>query len=132
MKMLRVENCPCRTRVPRSSGLSRCLGFLALGFLCLALSTCDNFDFYGIISGKTTGSSGQLAISPLSATIAVNKACTFMATGGTPPYRFTVVGSGTIGEKSGVYMAPSSGSSDAVQVSDAAGGLAEASAVSVP
>jgi hypothetical protein len=103
-----------------------------MGFLFLALSTCDTFDFYGLISGKTTGPSGPLAISPLSATLSAGAACTFTASGGTPPYRFTVVGSGTIGDKSGVYTAPLSGASDVVQVSDAAGGLAEASAISVP
>jgi hypothetical protein len=112
--------------------LPRRLGFLALGVVCLVLSTCDNYDFYGLISGTATGTGGgQLAISPVSATVTVNATCTFTASGGTPRYKFSVVGSGTIDEGTGVYKAPALPTHDEVQVRDAAGGLASA-AVSVP
>ena len=132
MRAVHTENCPGRTRVRRRSGLTRRLGLLAIGALCLALSTCDNFDFYGLISGTATGSAGgKLAISPLSATVSVNATCTFTASGGAPPYKFSVVGSGTIDPGTGVYTAPSGSSSDAVQVSDAAGDPPASARVSV-
>jgi hypothetical protein len=108
------------------------MGRLVLGMLCLALSTCDSFDFYGLISGSATGSpGGPLAISPLSATVTVNATCTFTATGGVSPYRFSVTGSGTIDPGTGLYTAPAVPSSDVVHVSDASGGGADARAVSV-
>ncbi len=102
--------------------------------VCLALWSCDSFDFYGLLSG--TGShaptGGVLAISPLSATLSVDASCTFTASGGSPPYRFSVVsGTGAIDPGTGVYMAPSAPSTDTVAVSDSAGATAEARATSV-
>lgn len=103
-----------------------------MGLLCLSLSTCDTFDFYGLIYGKPSAIAvGQLAISPLNATLTVNATCTFTASGGTPPYRFSVTGTGAIDAGTGVYKAPAAPASDAVQVSDATGGVAEARAASV-
>jgi hypothetical protein len=100
----------------------------------LALSSCDSFDFYALLSGPgALGPNGEsLAISPVSVTVMVSQTCTFTATGGTPPYTFSVVsGSGTIDAKTGVYTAPSHSSSDAVQVTDAEGGMAAARAVAL-
>ena len=132
MRVVQAENGTDRTRVRRRSGLTRRLGLLALGVLCLGLSTCDNFDFYGLISGMASGSAGgPLAISPLSATVTVNATCTFTASGGTPPYKFSVTGSGTIDPGTGVYTAPAAPSSDSVQVSDTAGGPPASARVSV-
>lgn len=117
----------------RAAALTR-LGVLGVCLLSLALLSCDTFDFYGLISGTethdTTG--GPLAVSPLTATVIVNGTCTFTASGGTPPYRFSIVsGSGTINAETGVYTAPAAPSSDPIQVGDAAGGTAEARAVTV-
>ena len=112
----------------------RILTLLPLFALSLALWGCDSFDFYGLLGGPGPGPpGGSLTISPVSVTVTVNGTCVFTATGGTPPYRFSVTsGSGTINAGTGVYTAPGAPSSDAIQVSDAAGGTAEARAVSVP
>jgi hypothetical protein len=132
LKVVRSKNGRVRGRTGRRCNLPRSAGLLALGLLCLALSTCDNFDFYGLISGMASGSAGgPLAISPLSATVTVNATCTFTASGGTPPYKFSVTGSGTIDPGTGAYTAPAAPSSDSVQVSDTAGGPPASARVSV-
>ena len=123
------------TRLRRRFGMRKHLGVLALCILSLALTSCDTFDFYGLLSraGTPGPTGGPLAISPLSVMVLVNGTCTFTASGGTPPYRFSVIlGSGTIDAGTGVYTAPVAPSSDTILVSDAASGTAEARAVSVP
>lgn len=127
MSVRRTVRFSARTDVRRRLASGRGVRFLVVGFLCLSLFTCDTFDFYGVISGKPSGTaSGPLAISPVSATVTVDATLTFTASGGTPPYRFSVTGSGTIDPGTGIYRAPALPSSDAVQVSDSVGGVAEA------
>jgi hypothetical protein len=108
--------------------------FVALSLLTLALAGCDSFDFYGLLSGAGAQgpTPGTLAISPVNVTVTVNQACTFTATGGVSPYTFSVAsGSGTIDAKTGVYTAPTTPSSDAIDVTDSAGATAEARAATV-
>jgi hypothetical protein len=125
----------CNFRGMRRRWGGRSALFLAaLCLLSLALSSCDSFDFYGLLSGAggpgQTG--GALAITPVSVVVSVGQACTFTATGGAPPYTFSVVsGSGTIDSGTGVYSAPAIPSSDAIDVTDSAGATAEARAVTV-
>ncbi len=114
--------------------LLRSFSALVVCAVCLALWGCDSFDFYGLLSGtgSHSPSGAALAISPLSATLSVSASCTFTASGGTPPYRFSVVsGAGAIDQDTGVYTAPTTPSTDTVAVSDAAGATAEARATSV-
>jgi hypothetical protein len=137
MEDMNARNTVNRSNFRRSSrrpGTCSRFGLLAVCLAGLALSSCDTFDFYGLLSGTgahgPTG--GPLSISPLSVTVMINATCTFTATGGTPPYRFTVSGSGTIDEGTGVYKAPPAPSFDTIHVSDAAGGPpADATATSV-
>ena len=112
------------------------LGVLVLCLLSVMLWSCDSFSFSELLSG--TGAhgpgGGPLAISPLSTTVVVSQTVAFTASGGTPPYRFSVTSvpaSGTIDSGTGVYRAPSVPSADTIQVSDAAGATAEARALSV-
>ena len=103
---------------------------VSLCVLSLALGSCDSFDFYGLLAGAGSGrqQGGALGISPISVTVAVSGACTFTATGGVPPYQFSVTsGTGTIDKGTGIYRAPAAPSSTVVQVKDSAGGMAEAS-----
>jgi hypothetical protein len=107
---------------------------LLLCLISVALTGCDNFDFYGLLSGTgAIGPTGGLpVISPRSVTVTVNGTCIFTASGGTPPYRFTVVsGSGTIDPGTGAYTAPGAPSSDDIQVVDAVGGWDDARAAVV-
>jgi hypothetical protein len=73
---------------------------------------------------------GPLAISPISATVPVDGQFTFSASGGEPPYSFSIVsGSGTINESSGLYKAPSTPGMDTIQVTDESGATSEAKVV---
>ncbi len=108
---------------------------LLLGSFALALAACDSFDFYGLLSGRGTQSPTGVAltISPISANVQVGMSCSFTASGGTPPYRFSVLvpAAGTIDASTGLYTAPAAPASDTVEVDDAAGGFAQARVVAV-
>ncbi len=134
MRRRNLVRCKVILRSHSRLGARRRLTTLVVCLLVSTLFGCDTFDFYGLLSetGAHGPGGGPVAISPLSVTVMVNAACTFTASGGTPPYRFSVVsGSGTIDAGTGVYTAPAVPSSDTIQVSDAAGGTAQARALSV-
>ncbi len=107
----------------------RRLCVLALAAFALTVTGCDSFELLTLISGS--GSSqiggGALEISPLSATLSVGTRCTFAASGGGPPYRFSVAsGGGAVDPETGVYTAPLAPSTAVVRVTDAQGAIAEA------
>jgi hypothetical protein len=82
-----------------------------------ALVACDQFSFYELMEDPPP--SGALRISPISATVEVKAQCLFTATGGKPPYVFSVLsGSGSIAETTGLYRAPASPGQDVVRVTD--------------
>ncbi len=68
-----------------------------------------------------------LEISPAPAQVPAGDRITFQASGGTPPYAFSVAsGPGTIGAASGVYSAPASPGAAVVRVTDDQGATADA------
>jgi hypothetical protein len=75
-----------------------------------------------------------LLIDPTEITLNINDTTTFTATGGTPPYDYTIQsGSGSIGLSTGDYTAPAAPGTDIVKVTDSvsATSTAEVSIVSI-
>ncbi|HAR44225.1 MAG TPA: hypothetical protein DCS07_16595, partial [Bdellovibrionales bacterium] len=68
-----------------------------------------------------------LAISPNSKVLATGNSFTFSASGGQPPYTYTVAGTGTIQSQVGLYVAPGDTTSDTITVTDSLGTQADAS-----
>ncbi len=63
----------------------------------------------------------SLSISPTTADVNANRTQTFVASGGTGPYTFSMVsGVGSIGSSSGIYTAPNSPGTAVIQVTDSA------------
>lgn len=125
----------------------RLRSFVTLTLLLLiagvAFVTCDNFVLYDEIEAATASAeeereendgtgdgdppSQPLAISPVSAAVQTDNTVNFAATGGEPPYTFSMVtGLGSIVPSTGVYTAPSSTGSATVRVADSSGAIAEA------
>jgi hypothetical protein len=79
---------------------------------------------------------GLLAISPTSASVATGATKTFSASGGSPPYTFSLAtnnSGGTINPSSGVYTAGTkAGVTDTVRVTDAVGSTSNASVTVTP
>ncbi|HTC96066.1 MAG TPA: hypothetical protein VK699_21670 [Terriglobales bacterium] len=82
-------------------------------------------DNAGNISNATVTVRGPLAISPASASVATTNTKTFSASGGMPPYSFSIVtnhSGGTINSSTGAYTAgANAGVTDTVRATDAAG-----------
>jgi len=101
--------------------------------ICLSVffvTGCGNFFLSDLLDDPSAGGSGPLSISPISATLLVNTKCVFTATGGTPPYVFSVQsGGGTIDADSGIYSAPATPGSALIQVRDDQGAVSEAEAI---
>ena len=84
--------------------------------------------------GKTDGvapsqpaAAGSVSISPASVVLAINNSFTFSATGGTPPYFYTLVtGSGSISSTTGVFNAPGVAGLASVRVTDSLGTVSDA------
>lgn len=108
-------------RIRQVTGVRRAavLGVLILATL-LSTTGCDDFALRDLLDpAGTNGTEGPLEISPIAATVVVGKRMTFTASGGEPPYAFTVVsGSGSVESSSGVYTAPDAASIDVVRVTD--------------
>lgn len=89
-------------------------------------------DNAGNTSGATVTVRGPLAVSPTSASVAASATKTFTASGGTPPYTFSLAtnnSGGAINASSGVYTAGTkAGVTDTVRVTDAAGSTSNATA----
>ena len=92
--------------------------------LAAGTETVSAMDSAGAAGEATVSvtASGTLTISPASITVAVNNSLTFIATGGVPPYTFslTATGSGTpsVIAGTGLYTAGPSAGGDTVQVTD--------------
>jgi amino acid permease len=108
--------------------------FLRVLIFCicfLALLGCQDFIFLKMMETSAAGT-GELAISPISATLLINTKCVFTATGGNPPYIFSVaVGGGSIDSSLGIYTAPAVPGDAIIQVRDSEGAISEAVAIYV-
>ena len=101
-------------------------------FTLFALSGCDDFTFIGLLDETSAGGSTEevLEISPISVTIQVNSQTPFSASGGTPPYTFSVIsGTGEINDSNGVYTAPAQPGTDIIQVMDSTGATSKAQVI---
>lgn len=104
--------------------MRRILAPVALAAAILVAVGCNNSSFYTALGNKVTVD--KLLISPATATIPVNGSITFTATGGAPPYTFSMVsGVGSINASTGVYTSPTAGT-EKVQVKDKQGGTSAA------
>jgi hypothetical protein len=79
-------------------------------------------------TSATTSSAGVVIISPSSQTISPSASLQYSATGGTPPYTYSVAsGGGSISSTTGLYMAPSAGATVEIAVEDSVGNYSYAS-----
>lgn len=112
-----------------------------LAIVATAFTACGRFNLYGqfvplsssaVATNSTSGSSGSsaspLTISPAVDGVLVGGTADFAASGGTPPYSFTVLSGGAGGKvtSSGVYTAPSQSGTDTVQLADKVGLISDA------
>ena len=103
----------------RSRSRRMFLAVLALAVLALAvLAGCKQFSFFSVLGDKLHET--PLAISPTTVTVPLSGTVIFSATGGQPPYSFTLAsGSGTINSGTGLYTAPTTTGAASVRVTDA-------------
>jgi hypothetical protein len=95
--------------------------FLILALLA-ALGACNNSSFFAALGNKA-----QLIISPAMASVPANGSVTFSASGGIPPYAYSVTsGPGSIDASSGVYTATATAGTAIIQVKDSQGSTAKA------
>ncbi|MGZ3774501.1 MAG: beta strand repeat-containing protein [Bdellovibrio sp.] len=83
-------------------------------------------DSAGNVSDATVSVSTALTINPSSKTLGVNNTYTFSATGGIPPYAFSVLSGGGSITTAGDYKAPATSTSAVVRVTDSAGNTSDA------
>jgi len=105
--------------VKSRSGLKSILLLLAA---LIAPGACNITSFY-----STLGNKAQLLISPATASVSASGSATFSASGGVPPYTFSVTsGLGSIGASTGVYTATVTPGPAIIQVKDSQGSTATA------
>ncbi|HTP57444.1 MAG TPA: hypothetical protein VMM82_00915, partial [Spirochaetia bacterium] len=110
--------------------LTRILRAIVPAILLLALASCQNTSFYSVLGNKAQIQA--LAISPSSTTVPPNGTIQFSATGGAPPYTFSILsGVGTIDASTGLYTAPATPGTTIVQVMDKNGATAKATVTNV-
>jgi hypothetical protein len=102
-----------------------------LVLLALFLAGCKDFSFYGVLGDRFNEISLQIA--PVTASAAASGGTiTFTATGGAPPYGYSVVsGSGSIDAVSGTFTANAAGT-DIVRVADSKGSTSDAAVTVTP
>lgn len=99
--------------------------FLLVFGILAALGACNNSAFYTALGNKIEVP--KLVISPATATVPANGSTTFSASGGVPPYAFSITsGPGSIVATTGVYTAPAAPGVAIVQVKDKQGTTATA------
>ncbi len=103
----------------------------ALAIASIALATCDNTSFFSVLGNKAQ--IPTLTISPVSTTVSSNGIVQFSASGGVPPYTFSIVpgGVGTIDQSSGLYMAPATPGTTFILVTDKQPATAKATVTNV-
>ena len=121
---MRNEKTHLNTRIRRSRFA------LIIGILAVLLYGCDDFILWDVISHTVTPPDGsELTISPTSTETPVGSNLSFYASGGTPPYSYTIVsGSGSI-NSDGLYTAPDEASVDVIRVFDESGASDDAQVV---
>jgi hypothetical protein len=93
--------------------------------LLLAPVGCKDFSFYGVLGDRIDDT--PLSISPASISITQMATVTFSATGGKPPYAFSVAsGSGSVNSTTGLYAASGATGSEVVRVTDSRGRTSDA------
>ena len=100
----------------------------AFAVLVVPATGCDDFVLYTELdgfadsNGVPDGEAGPLEISPVYVTLPINGRITFSATGGVPPYKYTIVdGGGSIDKLSGKYSAPDQPDKSTIRVTDYSG-----------
>lgn len=87
--------------------------FIILLLIVFLFSTCDDFSLYEML-GKT-----ELQLSPELIVLQTNSQSQFAASGGEPPYLFSLYsGLGFVDSMTGIYTAPDSMTNDIIEVTD--------------
>ena len=103
---------------------------IAIALAALVLGSCENTSFYSVLGNKAQIQ--PLAISPSSTTVSSNGTIQFSASGGVPPYTFSILsGVGSINSSSGLYTAPATPGTTYVLVTDKQGSTAKATVTNV-
>ncbi len=111
-----------RNRLQRFIIVAKQLLFIVCLFFVF-IAGCDNFSLYTELDGI---SEGPFAISPRDISLPDSAQYTFSASGGFPPYSYSIFqGSGSIDESTGVYTAPGLYGYDIVRVTDLSGNTSD-------
>ncbi len=116
----------------RFSRLKRNMKLFAfsLALFLVLLTGCDNFMLSELLDGEL---GKALSIDPSSLVLVANGTITFSASGGVPPYSFSVVsGVGTITPDTGIYTAPLLAGTDIIRVTDDSGAIQETEVTITP
>jgi hypothetical protein len=95
----------------------------AIALAALAFTACTPFSFYDTLDAKDAKEEEKkLEVSPASITMPADQVCSFTASGGKPPYSFSIlVGVGSIDPDTGLYTAPAGEGTATIVVTDAKG-----------
>ena len=95
----------------------------ALGAVIAA--SCGRVNFDPRFDAGDDGTSGSLAIAPLAPAMNLSSALTFSATGGTPPYTFSITsGRGALDAVTGDFFSPTARGTATIAATDRAGQIA--------
>ena len=104
-------------------------GFLLALALFFSLAGCTQMGFYSVLGDKLVVDT--LSVGPTNVTVQPGGTITFVATGGNPPYAFSIASVGSAPPAptlttAGVYVAGSTKGTDTIEVTDASGTVAAA------
>src|SRR6201996_4677068 len=109
--------------MPRALPIARFRNICFSGLTLVAtlwIAACGGGGSGGASTAPPTGS--PLTLSPVTTTVGAGTSETFVASGGQPPYSYSVAsGTGAIDSTSGVFTAPSAAGSATLKVTDAGG-----------